>query len=245
MMPDIIFILESNWKNLLALLWFLLCFKGYSLYASRAASRVHCLANAMHNYRVEWMKRMLTRENRIADTSTISNLERSVSFFASTTLLILAGLISIMGSTEKAIAVISDIPFAAQATIFEWELKLLLLIVLFVFAFFKFTWSLRQYGFAAVMMGGSPQPSDDMVEQARNAYALRIANMMSLAAGHFNTGLRTYYFSMAVLGWFINAWIFIVFSTLVMLILYRREFKSRTLDEMMMSRSDSLTVTPD
>jgi uncharacterized membrane protein len=245
MMPDFIFLLESNWKNLLALLWFLICFKGYSLYATRAALRVHCLANAMHNYRKEWMKRMLTRENRIADTSTISNLERSVSFFASTTLLILAGLITIMGSTEKAIAVISDIPFAAQATIFEWELKLLLLIVLFVFAFFKFTWSLRQYGFAAVMMGGSPQPSDDMVEQARNAYALRIANMMSLAAGHFNTGLRTYYFCMAVLGWFINAWIFIALSTLVMLILYRREFKSRTLDEMIMSRSDSLTVTPD
>ena len=133
---------------------------------------------------------------------------------------------------------ISDIPFATQATTVEWEMKLLLMVVLFVFAFFKFTWSLRQYGFAAVMMGGAPMPSDEIVSQARTAYALRISNTMSLAAGNFNTGLRTYYFSMAVLGWFVNPWIFIALSTLVMLILYRREFKSQTLAEMLMSRSE-------
>ncbi|MBC8211353.1 MAG: DUF599 family protein [Gammaproteobacteria bacterium] len=230
--------LNTHWENILAVSWFLLCFKGYSLYANRAAQHVNCLASEMHQYRVEWMKRMLTRENRIADTSTIANLERSVAFFASTTLLILAGLITVVGSTQKAIDVISDIPFASQATTAEWELKLLLMVILFIFAFFKFTWSLRQYGFASVMIGGAPLPTDAMVNQARTAYALRISNTMSLAAGNFNTGLRTYYFSMAVLGWFINPWIFMGLSTLIMLILYRREFKSRTLAEMLMSRSE-------
>jgi len=184
------------------------------------------------------MQRMLTHEIRIADTTVISNLERGVAFFASTTMLVLAGLVTVLGSTEKAIDIISDIPFATHATTVEWEMKLLLLVSLFVYAFFKFTWALRQYGFSAVMLGGAPLPSDNIADSARTAYAIRISNMMSLAARNFNIGLRTYYFSIAVLGWFINAWIFMLLTAGVVLILYRREFKSRTLAELMVSRSE-------
>lgn len=238
-MSEVILFIDSNWKNLLSLLWFLLCFKGYAFYAKRAAiSSDYNLASLMHYHRKEWMERMLTHEIRIADTTVISNLERGVAFFASTTMLVLAGLVTVLGSTEKAIDIISDIPFASHATTAEWEMKLLLLVTLFVYAFFKFTWSLRQYGFASVMLGGAPLPSDKMVDKARTAYAIRIANMMSLAANNFNTGLRTYYFSIAVLAWFINAWFFMILSAGVMLILYRREFKSRTLGELMVSRSE-------
>lgn len=237
-MTDLLLFLQQNGDNLLAIGWFLICFNGYSLYAARAALNTPCLSSVMHQYRFEWMKKMLDRESRIADTSSISNLERSVAFFASTTLLILAGLITVLGSTQKAIDVVSDIPFASQTSTAEWEMKLLLLIALFTFAFFKFTWGLRQYGFASVMLGGAPMPADEMVEQARNAYAIRISNMMSLAASNFNSGLRTFYFNIAVLGWFINPWIFMMLSTLVMLVLYRREFKSRTLAELLMSRSE-------
>ncbi|MES9885534.1 MAG: DUF599 domain-containing protein, partial [Candidatus Sedimenticola sp. 6PFRAG1] len=198
----------------------------------------HSLSSVMHRYRVEWMERMLVRDVRIADTTVISTLERGVAFFASTTLLILAGLITVLGSTEKAIDIISDIPFASQATTAEWEMKLLLLIAVFIYAFFKFTWGLRQYGFTSVMLGSTPMPSEQMVDSARQAHAIRIANMMSLAANNFNSGLRSYYFSMAVLGWFINPWLFIVLSTGIVWVLYRREFKSRTLAELVISRSE-------
>ena len=107
-MPEILLYLESNWQNLLAVGFFLLCFKGYTAYAARAALDTPCLANAMHRYRAEWMERMLTRDLRVADTTAIANLERSVAFFASTTLLILAGLVTVLGSTEKAIDVITS-----------------------------------------------------------------------------------------------------------------------------------------
>jgi uncharacterized membrane protein len=95
------------------------------------------------------------------------------------------------------------------------ELKLLLLILLFVYSFFKFTWSLRQYGFASVMMGGAPLPSESLSEQRLQAHAARIAEMTSLAANNFNIGLRTYYFCVAVLGWFINPWLFMLLSGIV------------------------------
>jgi len=238
-MSEALLFIDENWKNLAAMLWFFICFRGYSIYAAQAAAASnHSLATLMHHYRVRWMETMITRDIRIADTTVISNLERGVAFFASTTLLILAGLVTVLGSAEKAIDIVSDIPFAIPATTAEWEMKLLLLVALFIFAFFKFTWSLRQYGFASVMLGSAPMPADEVDNEGRVAYSTRMANVMSLAATNFNTGLRTYYYSIAVLGWFINSWVFMVLTAGVVLILYRREFKSRTLDELTMGRPE-------
>jgi len=226
---------SENWLNLLALGWFLICFKGYMYYARRMSYSTTCLASVLHMYRTEWMKRMLTRDMRIADATVIANLERGVSFFASTTMLILAGLMTVLGSTEQAINVIEDIPFAFPATRQEWELKIVLLIALFVYAFFKFTWSLRQYGFVSVMVGGAPIPAEGPTDMELQAHAARIAKMTSMAANNFNIGLRTYYFAIGVLGWFINPYIFMALSAGVVVVLYRREFSSSTLKTLMMS----------
>lgn len=234
-MDEILVLLNQNWLNLIALGWFLICFRGYMSYAKAKSYTTPCLASVLHMYRLEWMLRVMERDNRIADTSAIANLERSVSFFASTTMLILAGLMTVLGSTEKAIDLVADIPFAVHATRQEWEVKILLLIVLFVYAFFKFTWSLRQYGFASVMVGGAPSPVEAASSQVKQATAARAAKMTSMAANNFNVGLRTFYFSQAVLGWFINPVLFMALSTFIAIILYRREFSSSTLKTLMMS----------
>lgn len=226
---------STNWLNLLALGWFLICFKGYMEYAKKRSYDTPCLASMLHMYRKEWMLRMLARDVRVADTTAIANLERGVSFFASTTMLILAGLMTILGSTQQAIDVVADIPFAVPATRGEWELKILFMITLFVFAFFKFTWSLRQYGFVSIMIGGAPLPEEHISEMQIEAHANRVAKMTSMAANNFNAGLRTYYFCLAGLGWFINPLLFVVLTSGVVFILYRREFKSSTLKTLMMS----------
>lgn len=241
-MNALVAFIDQHWLNLVALSWFLLCFKGYMYYAKKKSYTTPCLASVLHMYRHQWMQRVLERENRISDTSAIANLERSVSFFASTTMLILAGLMTVMGSTDKVMDVIADIPFATSATRIEWELKILLLIVLFVFAFFKFTWSLRQYGFVSVMIGGAPMPTEVCTEQEKIANAARMAKMTSMAANNFNIGLRTFYFSQAVLGWFINPILFMGLSALVAFILYRREFSSSTLKTLMMTAEPEKTA---
>nr|WP_216821300.1 DUF599 family protein [Marinobacterium profundum] len=225
----------AHWINLLALGWFLLCFRGYMTYARIKAHTTPCLASVMHLYRLEWMRHMLMRDNRVPDTTAIANLERTVAFFASTTILILAGLMTLLNVSDEAMNIVRDIPYAYPLSAGEWELKLLLLILLFVYSFFKFTWSLRQYGFASVMIGGAPVPSESLNEQRLQAHAARIADMTSLAANNFNIGLRTYYFCVAALGWFINPWLFMLLSGTVVFVLYRREFVSLALQTMMMS----------
>lgn len=232
-------LLLDNIGNLLAVAWFLACFRGYFRYTDLRSVDTPTLAYAMHRFRKQWIRKALRRENRIADTNIIANLERNVSFFASTTLFILAGLMTVLGtSSDTVILMLGDIPFSDHNTRGQWELKVLLLTCLFVYAFFKFTWSLRQYGQVSVMLGGVPERHENASDEFIEQHIEGISNMASKAAGNFNNGLRTYYFSMAVLGWMVNYWVFILFSTFVVAVLYRREFRSHTLAILMSNLPD-------
>ncbi len=226
-------LLWDNGLDLIALLFFLACFKGYLYYTSRKSTSTPCLAFAMHRFRKQWIRVALKRENRIADTNIVANLERNVSFFASTSILVLAGLLTLLTSSESVMSMLSDIPFSDDSSRGEWEVKVLLLVLMFIYAFFKFTWALRQFGLVSVMIGGAPEPVDHPSAAETRRHVDSITRMASKASGNFNSGLRTYYFSMAALAWFVNAWFFMALSALVVLVLYRREFKSDTLAIMM------------
>ncbi|HCN45507.1 MAG TPA: DUF599 domain-containing protein [Pseudomonas sp.] len=231
----------SNLTNLLAALWFIVCWGGYTRYATWKGRDTACLASVMHLYREDWMRRMLLRDNRIADASVIGNLERNASFFASSTLIILAGILTVLGASDRALSLLADLPLVQQASQSMSEIKLLCLAIVFVYAFFTFSWCMRQYNFAAVLVGSAPMIGERQVsEQERKAFATRAARVISLAANQFNFGLRSYYFGMAMLSWFISPWAFMAMSAGVVLVLYRREFHSDVLDVMVYTPTESL-----
>ncbi|OGI43347.1 MAG: hypothetical protein A2150_00700 [Candidatus Muproteobacteria bacterium RBG_16_64_11] len=208
--------------DLIGLIWFIVLWAGYTWYADRYARRRPSLRAVMHDYRYEWMQQMLKRDNRVVDVNILRNLLHGVAFFASATLLILAGLLTTLGSTDKAIEIVRALPFAAKTTLAQWELKLLVLSVIFVYAFFKFTWALRQFNYCSVLIGAAPPAGDD-------AYARRAAGVSTNASKDFNQGLRAYYFSLAALAWFVSPWVFVVATTLVVVVLYLREYRSGAL----------------
>ncbi len=223
----------------LVLLWFLGCWVGYTRFAKRRSATEICLASVMHMYRREWMMQMMYRDNRMSDMSAISTLERNVSFFASSALIILAGILTLLGYIDQAIVLFHDLPLAADQSRLQWEAKIFLLVVIFVYAFFKFTWSLRQVGFAAVLIGAAPDASKAAIgdEEIRQT-SERVARVVSMAAHHFNFGIRSYYFALAVLAWFVSPWLFVAATALVVFVLYRREFHSSALATLMSSRSE-------
>jgi len=226
----------SLWINLFAISWFLLCWVGYTYYAQHKGRDTACLASVLHLYRRDWMNRLLLREQRMSDASVIGNLERNTSFFASSTLLILAGLITVLGATDRAQNLLHELPFVAPVSREISELKLLVLMAIFVYAFFTFSWGMRQYNFASVLLGSAPLLGEKNVTEAeKKAYADRMARVISLAGNEFNLGLRAYYFALGTLTWFINPLLFIITTAGVVWVLYRREFHSDVLDIMMFS----------
>jgi uncharacterized membrane protein len=104
-----------------------------------------------------------------------------------------------------------------------------LLLAIFIYAFFRFTWSLRQYSFGALLVGSAPQPESFVDETQRQAFADRAGRVMGLAAETFNDGLRAYYLSFAATAWFLSPWAMIVATGGVIFVLYRREFRSDVL----------------
>lgn len=105
--------------------------------------------------------------------------------------------------------------------------------MVFVYAFFTFSWCMRQYNFAAVLVASAPMVGERNVsDQERRAFADRAAQVISMAANQFNFGLRAYYFGMATLAWFVHPWFFMLVTAGVVLILYRREFHSDVLEVM-------------
>ena len=214
--------------DLIAVVWFFSLWIGYTLVAKRRAKVVSCLSYELRRKRNDWMQKMLLRDNKMADVGLISTLERNVTFFASSTLLILAGLLTAMASADKLSLMLSNlVPWAtySESTV---QLKLLLLAFIFVFAFFQFTWSLRQYGFCGVLIGAAPD-GRGMSDEDQQLYANRASKVIDQAGHSFNYGLRSIYFSLSALTWFIDPILFMVASVVVMLVMKHREFHSKVL----------------
>ena len=213
-----------------ALAWFFLCWFGYAWFSRNYAKRKHRLQSALQCYIDEWMQVLMKRDGRIADTSVVGNLERTATFLASSSLLIIAGLVTVLGATDSATDFLLELPFTDYLSSRGWQGKVLFFVFIYVYAFFTFTWCIRQYGFMSIMVGSAPLFNDDSyTDEQRNNHAQTASKLTSLAVYSFNMGLRSYYFSLALLLWFIHPFAFMAGSTWVVAVLYRREFHSRTL----------------
>jgi len=213
--------------DLIAPVWFLSAWFAYTWFADRER-QVRNLNTVMGDYRLLWMKRMLDREIRMVDTQILGNLMRSMSFFASTTMFIIAGLVAVLGARDKAMAVLSELPFAVETSAVLWDLKVLLLIAIFIYAFFKFTWAFRHYNYCLILVGAVANA--DQLDEECNRIAERAARIANSTGRHFNRGIRAYYFGLAALSWFLHPWIFIALTGWVVLVLYRREYRSNLLE---------------
>lgn len=226
--------LQQHSVDVLATAWLFLCWVGYSWFARRRAKTAYCLSSVLHQYRKQWVLRMLRRENRMGDVAIIANLERNASFLASTSILVIAGLVTAVASTDKIHSLLVDLPFARTGfSALQLQFKILLLLFVHVYAFFTFTWSLRQYGFCAILLGATPMHDEEMAKtDAGKNFAFHVAKVIDQAGHSYNYGLRAYYFSLAILIWIFHTGLYLVVVACVVVILYAREFHSKTLRTM-------------
>lgn len=218
--------------DMIALGWFLLCWGGYARYADRQYNSKLNLIRIMDDMRTRWMHQVLQRETRMADATLLGNIMRTISFFASTTILILIGLFTVLGAKPEAQEVLRAMPFVHGATPLMWEVKISLLMLIFIYAFFKLTWSLRQYNYACIVVGAAPIPKEGHQQHHHYEYANRAGRLIGNAGRQFNMGLRAYYFGMAVVSWFLNGVIFMAMTALVVYVVHRREFRSHTVNNL-------------
>lgn len=200
----------------------------YGLFVDRH-TRTHPGLNVrMHSHRAAWMRQMADREMRIVDTAILGALQNGTAFFASTSLIAIGGAATLLRASDEAVRLFSDLALDSTVTRGLWEVKVLGLIVIYGYAFFKFAWAYRLFNYSAILLGATP-PASSPDADARRAAADRAARMNIVAGFHFLTGQRAMFFSFGYLGWFVSPLALAFTTTLIIAVIYRRQFASDAL----------------
>jgi uncharacterized membrane protein len=214
--------------DLVALTFFIAAWGGYSLLVEWTRHGRVGLNRRMNKYREIWMRRMLAREMRMVDMQIMAALQNGTAFFASTSLLAIGGALSLMRTTGEMLTIVSSLPFGIEMTQALWEAKTIGLTVILVYAFFKFAWAYRLYNYVAIMLGATPFAAEKDTPEAET-HVLRTARLFESAGRHFNRGQRAFFFALGYLGWFVGPIIFIATTLAVVVVMWRRQFKSDSL----------------
>lgn len=206
---------------------FFACWAGYAWFSEHSRWGAAGLIRTSQRYRLQWAFQMLERDVRVTDSTLIGNLMTSVSFYANTTIYIIAGLVAALGASDKLINITEDLPFGGAGNRELLEIKLMLVLASFVFAYFKFTWSLRQFNLLSILVGAAPFGKQG--EPGIDIYAHRVAGANNLAGDDFNRGIRAYYFGIAASVWLLNPAALGAAALLVLVVLYRRDYRSPAL----------------
>ncbi|MDX2156642.1 MAG: DUF599 family protein [Hyphomicrobiaceae bacterium] len=219
--------ITSSSLDLIALAIFVVTLAGYGYISSFGFLERRSIVGAVQRQRERWMRNMAIRDVRIVDAQLLGGLSQGNAFFASTSAIIIGATSAMLGSGDKVQSLLERLPFVARASPALFEVKLLVLISIFVFAFFKFAWAFRLSHYAAIMIGATPILDSDN-EVACLGHARRTARLIGLAAGHANSGIRSFYYAIAAMAWFFHPVALLVATAWVLAILVRRDFFSRS-----------------
>ncbi|KQQ37078.1 MULTISPECIES: DUF599 domain-containing protein [Rhizobium/Agrobacterium group] len=214
----------------IALALFLALWALYSWLTAGSGSRFFprlSLNRAMAERRRNWIYNSLRRDLKMIDTQILAGLQNGTAFFASTSIFAIGGCFALLGSTDKVEDVFSNLPFVYYGGRTAFELKVAGLTVLFGYSFFKFGWAYRLFNYCTILFGALPMMHDTNADRAKAEIAAdQVIQMNTIAAGHFNAGLRALFLSIGYLGWFAGPYMFMAMTAIVVFVLTRRQYFS-------------------
>ncbi len=180
-----------------ALALFFLCWLGYDPLLRLMSRRYGALNRDMLTIRRSWMLAMTRREVKLLDSQLLGHSINSGSFFASSNLLLIAGVGGLLFGGDAAlksfVAVGAETPAA-----WVLEAKLALVLACLARGLLDFIWSIRQMNYALALIGASECLTD---RQDLDAFGRATAAVLNPALAAFSQGVRGYYFALAASAW--------------------------------------------
>lgn len=213
--------------DLAALAFFLIVWILHTFATEGKLIRRVSLSAAMNGQREAWMRTMARRELRMIDTSIMLGLQQGTAFFGSSALIAIGGCFALLGSSDRVLNVLGDLPLSTGAMRSAFEIKVIGLILVLAYSFFKFGWSYRLFNYCSILIGAVPTHHNEPGNAEAIDLAVRRAARMNVLAGrHFNAGLRGIFFSIGYLGWFVGPVFFSLTTLFILAVLVRRQFFS-------------------
>ena len=203
----------------LALAFFLVCWLGYGPLLSLLARRSGTLNDDMLIVRRVWMTAMTHREIRLVDSNLLGHTINSGGFFASTNLLLIAAVASVLFGGEQAIEGFASVG-AEDVPTRLLEAKLALVLLCLSRGLLDFIWSIRQLNYSLALIGAAPEVH---TEADRVALGDAAANLLNPALSAFSQGVRGYYFALAAAAWLFGpVWLALGVAAISCLLIWRQ-----------------------
>lgn len=206
--------------TLFSTLFPLLCWFAYNYGVPLVEKRRPSLSVIMSMQRRRWVANATRRESPL-DAILSANIMGSVSFLASTSVLLILAVFAAMGQVSSVMEALESVGMTTNYTPADLQLHFVVMLAIFVLSFFAFTLALRQFNHFCIMIGAM-----DHTGQVTEAEIDAIAQLNAMAAKNFNNGIRAYYFSVATVAWFASPWLAIIASIVTVGFLIHREFFS-------------------
>jgi len=224
-----------NWLDALAVAVFLAVWLWLGWRIGHPSAARPSVTVLMSGYRLQWMEVMVTRQPRIFDAQIMMSLRQSTSFFASTCLLAMGGLLALIGNVEALRGVATNLSSLESGTA-VLQIKLFLVLFMLGNAFLKFVWANRVFGYCSVVMGAVP---DDPDNPQTMPLAMKAGKLNARAAMNFNAGLRSMYFALCALVWLGGALVLLVGVAVTAWVVWSREFSSASREIILDRNSDT------
>ena len=203
----------------LGLSLFFLCWLGYGPLLKVLARRSGSLNDDMLTVRHAWMTAMTRREVRLLDSQLLGHSINSGSFFASSNLLLIAGVASVLFGGAQTLQGVSAVG-AEEVPLPLLEAKLGLVLLCLARGLLDFIWSIRQMNYALAMIGAAPEITADA---DREAFGQATADVLNPALGAFSQGVRGYYFALAAAAWLFGPlWLCVGVGSAFALLIWRQ-----------------------
>ena len=190
---------DGHAGDLAALALFLVVWLAYEPILRMLSRGRHVINADMAWIRGAWMRQMMGRPHlRLLDSQLVGHALNSASFFASSNLILIAGVAGVLFGGQQAYRRVEDLPLLAQAPPMLFGLKMALLAAALVRGLLSFTWAIRQLNYCVAIVGAAPREAP---EETTRAYAAAATRVLNPALSAFNAGVRSYYFALAAAAW--------------------------------------------
>ena len=174
----------------------------------------------MRVVREAWLRRMLVRENRIADSNLLGHQLSNATFFASTNLLLIAAAAGLLFGGQNMLDSVRGLIITQAAPDWLIEVKIAVVVATLTIGFLHFVWSIRQLNYSLALFGAAPERNE--IER-HDGYVRAVSQVLDPAYASFNRGMRSYYFSLAAAAWLVSPYAMIAASLASLLLLLRRQ----------------------
>lgn len=204
---------------------FIACWLAYQPMVARMNGGQGAINVDMIAVREAWLRRLVARENRIADASLLGHQLSTASFFASTNLLIVVAAAGLLFGGVSALENIRGLRIIAPAPDWLIEVKIALVAVMLTKGFLDFIWAIRQMNYTLALFGAAPEHND--VDRHED-FVRATAAVLNPSYTAFNAGVRTYYFALAAAAWILSPWAMMAGVLAAVLLLMSRQTRSET-----------------